>query len=75
MGGAPFRLEPGQWTDDISMALCLDACRHLRAVGWRLSRRPGDPGWLACSLAMRTEIEQMAKTLAAAALKRQAKGL
>ena len=23
MGGGPFRLEPGQWTDDTSMALCL----------------------------------------------------
>ena len=22
-GGGPFRLEPGQWTDDTSMALCL----------------------------------------------------
>ena len=24
-GGGPFRLEPGQWTDDTSMALCLAA--------------------------------------------------
>ena len=23
IGGGPFRLEPGQWTDDTSMALCL----------------------------------------------------
>ncbi len=23
VGGGPFRLEPGQWTDDMSMALCL----------------------------------------------------
>ena len=23
VGGGPFRLEPGQWTDDTSMALCL----------------------------------------------------
>lgn len=23
LGGGPFRLEPGQWTDDTSMALCL----------------------------------------------------
>jgi ADP-ribosyl-[dinitrogen reductase] hydrolase len=23
MGGGPFRLKPGQWTDDTSMALCL----------------------------------------------------
>jgi ADP-ribosyl-[dinitrogen reductase] hydrolase len=22
-GGGPFRLEPGEWTDDTSMALCL----------------------------------------------------
>ena len=37
VGGGPFDLEPGQWTDDTSMALCLatsllerggfDACR------------------------------------------------
>lgn len=25
LGGGPFRLEPGQWTDDTSMALCLGA--------------------------------------------------
>ena len=25
IGGGPFRLEPGQWTDDTSMALCLAA--------------------------------------------------
>ncbi|HSV14780.1 MAG TPA: ADP-ribosylglycohydrolase family protein, partial [Tepidisphaeraceae bacterium] len=23
IGGGPFRLDPGQWTDDTSMALCL----------------------------------------------------
>jgi ADP-ribosyl-[dinitrogen reductase] hydrolase len=23
VGGGPFQLEPGQWTDDTSMALCL----------------------------------------------------
>ena len=23
IGGGPFRLQPGQWTDDTSMALCL----------------------------------------------------
>lgn len=23
VGGGPFHLEPGQWTDDTSMALCL----------------------------------------------------
>ena len=23
VGGGPFNLEPGQWTDDTSMALCL----------------------------------------------------
>ena len=23
MGGGPFRLKPGEWTDDTSMALCL----------------------------------------------------
>ncbi len=25
VGGGPFRLKPGQWTDDTSMALCLAA--------------------------------------------------
>ena len=25
VGGGPFRLEAGQWTDDTSMALCLGA--------------------------------------------------
>ena len=25
IGGGPFNLEPGQWTDDTSMALCLAA--------------------------------------------------
>ena len=25
IGGGPFPLEPGQWTDDTSMALCLAA--------------------------------------------------
>jgi ADP-ribosyl-[dinitrogen reductase] hydrolase len=25
VGGGPFDLEPGQWTDDTSMALCLAA--------------------------------------------------
>lgn len=33
LGGGPFELEPGQWTDDTSMALCLaesliDCCGH-----------------------------------------------
>jgi ADP-ribosylglycohydrolase len=23
VGGGPFRLKPGEWTDDTSMALCL----------------------------------------------------
>ncbi|HEY1017007.1 MAG TPA: ADP-ribosylglycohydrolase family protein, partial [Herpetosiphonaceae bacterium] len=45
VGGGPFRLQPGQWTDDTSMALCLAesliACRSfnpadqmLRYVRW-----------------------------------------
>jgi len=25
VGGGPFRLKPGEWTDDTSMALCLAA--------------------------------------------------
>lgn len=30
VGGGPFRLKPGQWTDDTSMALCLaDKLREL----------------------------------------------
>jgi len=36
VGGGPFRLEPGQWTDDTSMALCLAeslvACRGFDAA-------------------------------------------
>jgi len=36
VGGGPFRLQPGQWTDDTSMALCLGesllACRGFDAV-------------------------------------------
>ncbi len=35
VGGGPFHLEPGQWTDDTSMALCLaeslDRCRQFNA--------------------------------------------
>lgn len=31
VGGGPFRLKPGQWTDDTSMALCLaDSLIHLQ---------------------------------------------
>jgi hypothetical protein len=29
VGGGPFRLEPGQWTDDTSMALCRFSHRRL----------------------------------------------
>lgn len=57
VGGGPFRLEPGQWTDDTSMALCLaeslverggfDAVDQMgRYVRWwregYLSSRPGE---------------------------------
>jgi ADP-ribosyl-[dinitrogen reductase] hydrolase len=28
VGGGPFELAPGQWTDDTSMALCLAASRN-----------------------------------------------
>ena len=31
VGGGPFHLQPGQWTDDTSMALCL--AESLAAVG------------------------------------------
>lgn len=35
VGGGPFDLEPGQWTDDTSMALCLAAslieCKNFNA--------------------------------------------
>jgi hypothetical protein len=31
VGGGPFRLRPGQWTDDTSMALCL-ACMSASAA-------------------------------------------
>jgi len=33
VGGGPFGLEPGQWTDDSSMALCL-ATTLLKAGGF-----------------------------------------
>jgi ADP-ribosyl-[dinitrogen reductase] hydrolase len=36
MGGGPFALKPGQWTDDTSMALCL--AESLLEKGWD----PGD---------------------------------
>jgi ADP-ribosylglycohydrolase len=32
VGGGPFRLEPGQWTDDTSMALCL--AESILEAGW-----------------------------------------
>ncbi len=32
VGGGPFHLEPGQWTDDTSMALCL--AESIVEVGW-----------------------------------------
>ncbi len=32
VGGGPFALEPGQWTDDTSMALCL--AESIVKVGW-----------------------------------------
>ncbi len=33
VGGGPFRLQPGQWTDDTSMALCLGEALRSRG-GW-----------------------------------------
>lgn len=36
VGGGPFDLEPGQWTDDTSMALCLGESLHLKGFD------PGD---------------------------------
>lgn len=38
IGGGPFRLNPGQWTDDTSMALCLAA--SLIETGRIRPRRP-----------------------------------
>ena len=35
VGGGPFGLEPGQWTDDTSMALAL--ADSIGAVGWDLN--------------------------------------
>jgi len=54
VGGGPFKLDPGQWTDDTSMALCLaeslvDRCGHdpvdqmRRYVSWMNS------GYLSCN--------------------------
>jgi ADP-ribosyl-[dinitrogen reductase] hydrolase len=34
VGGGPFGLEPGQWTDDTSMALCL--AESILEAGWDL---------------------------------------
>jgi ADP-ribosylglycohydrolase len=56
VGGGPFRLEPGQWTDDTSMALCLadslvhfgafDPADQMRRYGkwWREGYRSSRPG-------------------------------
>ena len=54
-GGGPFGLEPGEWTDDTSMALCLAAslihCQGVNAVdqmnrycNWR------NVGYMSCLL-------------------------
>ena len=40
-GGGPFRLEPGQWTDDTSMALCL--AESLVTCGEFNARGPDGP--------------------------------
>ena len=50
VGGGPFDLEPGQWTDDTSMALCLAEslveCRRLRrrATRWSATCAGGEKG-------------------------------
>ncbi len=38
VGGGPFGLKPGQWTDDTSMALCL-----VRSPGPVTAMRPSRP--------------------------------
>jgi ADP-ribosylglycohydrolase len=35
VGGGPFRLKPGQWTDDTSMALCPARRPVAKRSGWR----------------------------------------
>jgi len=56
MGGGPFRLKPGQWTDDTSMALCLFRC-PAKAPGpltaWRAAWMPAGI-WEGCSLVRST---------------------
>jgi ADP-ribosylglycohydrolase len=57
VGGGPFRLRPGQWTDDTSMALCLaeslierctfdDVDQLERYVRWWRNRAPQQHGRL-----------------------------
>jgi ADP-ribosyl-[dinitrogen reductase] hydrolase len=56
VGGGPFRLKPGEWTDDTSMALCLAesllACKGFdardqmqRYVDWRQNGHLSSIGW------------------------------
>lgn len=67
-GGGPFRLKPGQWTDDTSMALCLadDAdttaavCGQIAGAFYNESGIPAD--WLE-KLCMREEIAEFADRL------------
>jgi hypothetical protein len=33
VGGGPFNLQPGQWTDDTSMALCLGSIPRIKWIG------------------------------------------
>jgi ADP-ribosyl-[dinitrogen reductase] hydrolase len=54
IGGGPFRLEPGQWTDDTSMALCLaesliDCAGFDPADQMRRYLRWYEEGYLSCT--------------------------
>ena len=39
VGGGPFRLKPGQWTDDTSMAMCLAESLLACDGGWKHRKR------------------------------------
>jgi ADP-ribosylglycohydrolase len=74
VGGGPFRLQPGQWTDDTSMALCLAdsllACRGFdpadqmrRYVRWlREGYLSSTGGYIDSGRTVRSAISQFVKT-------------
>ena len=56
VGGGPFGLEPGQWTDDTSMALCLaESLIDPSSPGYAGTRKPGFDARKLCMRDMITE--------------------